>query len=216
MAMSNMQQQVIFRKQWGFATKKLYMDKISPKMLVVGKVIGSVQLRDIGKTIAHNQIVGFNEYEINKSKDLQVAIKMRWIEIVQNRSLLLTANSVPTTSETPQPTNDMTKDEILKIATEMARAMFQEFAQNDPRLRELKDEISSLKDHIGKDRVIVQTISDKAPIKIEDNSAKNMFIDIEDTKLDTNIQEIGTEKEEKEDLSASLDKMKTFRRKPRQ
>ena len=64
---------------------------VGAKMKVVGKVVGRVDLPDIGRVVHWNQIADFTEMEVNKSKILHTAIKKGYLEVIENRGLLARA-----------------------------------------------------------------------------------------------------------------------------
>ena len=226
---SSEQQQLIFRKSWANTSKRIHHEKLGPGMKIIGRVIGSVELSDIGRIIGHNQIVDLNEFEINNSKRLQHAIRMNWVEVIEDRGLLIRALIKPQQPTQQQPTGD-NKAELLEIAKEMAKVMAKEMLKDGDVVRELvkqqgqlikqenenlKQEIRSLKDNFSDQKIVVQQ-KENEPFIIENEKPEDIFIDIntEDSGIKSNIQEVGKEKDEIQDLSGSLEKMKRFRRKP--
>ena len=108
--LSNMSQQTLFRRTWSESSKRLYNENRSPVMKIMGKVSGHVSLSDLGKNIAFGQIVELTESDITRSKDLQDAIRMKWVDVIENRSMILRAPAVVV----EQKKEEMNKEELIK------------------------------------------------------------------------------------------------------
>jgi len=201
-------QQLIFQRLWSNSSKRLYQEKLGPGMKIVGRVVGSVHLKDIGKVIAYDQVADLNETDINKSKDLQIALKNRWIEIIEDRGMMKRALAMATPQQKEEEKND-----VMQMAREMAKEMAKEMVQNV-----LAKEIAGIKDSLKERSVVREYITspetkEQKPIVIEEENPENVFIDVGETNVNANLNEIGIVKEEKTDLTDSLEKMKKFRRK---
>lgn len=211
------EQQLIFKRSWSNTSKRLHNEKLGPGMKIMGKVIGSVDLSDIGRVVNYNQIVDVNEFEINNSKRLHHAIKMGWIEVIEDRGMLRRA--LVKQGKLIQPELKDNKEDLLEMAKEMAKVMAKEMLKDDTAVRELKNELTKeirdLKEKITSETVIVEK-TEKTFI-VEEQKPEDIFIDIDEKKsgVKSSIDEVGKEKEEKEDLTDSLEKMKRFRRKPK-
>ena len=214
--LSNMSQQTLFRRTWSESSKRLYNENRSPVMKIMGKVSGHVSLSDLGKNIAFGQIVELTESDITRSKDLQDAIRMKWVDVIENRSMILRAPAVVI----EQKKEEMNKEELMNLAKEMAKTMVQEVIKseqekNSTLVEELKHQINDLKESrtVVQTQIIQQT-TEKEKIKLDDQHS-SIFIDLDEKdKPNVNLNDFGTVKEEKVDLSSSLEKMKRFRRKP--
>jgi HAMP domain-containing protein len=223
--MSNFSQQSLFRRNWSGSTKKLYVESRAPVMKIIGRVSGHVSLSDLGKNVAYGQIVELTDQEIARSKDLEQAIKMKWVDVIDNRSMIL---KVPVTAKTEQKKDEMNKDEILNLAKEMAKTMVTEIlnseqSKNTQMVDELKSEINSLKKTIDEKMISQTTIINQtgetqtsgSSLQFEEQELNSIVIDVDEKEVgSTNLNNFGTEKQEKTDISSSLEKMKKFRRKP--
>jgi hypothetical protein len=207
-------QQVIYRRLHNQHVKKMFQDNRGIVMKVKGKVVGQVQLKDIGRIINLDQIIELNEYELNRSQDLQNAIRQKWVEIVSGHSDMLRAIATP--SQPQQQTQQIDQTQLLEIAKEMAKTMAQEMVKNNPDMKSMAKEMANemVSQLSGK---LVQGTSQqqKETLKIDEELA-NIVIDVDETGLEekANIKEIGSIKEEKSNISGSLEKMRRFRRKP--
>lgn len=210
-------QQNMYGRIWGKVTRDLQREKMGRFMIVKGRVIGNVEITDLCKQIAYNSVVTFSELEINKSKDLHNAIRHGWVEIIEDRGAL--ARALVTPSQVQQPLIDESR--ILEMAQEIAKTTAKEMLKNNATMqdtiRELAKEmaremvkelnIPKLKEEEVEQKV-EQQIED---VLIEDQKPKNIFIDVEsNVKVNADVGQI---KEEKVNLSDSLEKMKRFRRK---
>lgn len=60
-----------------------------PKVMrVVGKVVGKVTIRDIGKDVYYNDVVDIQEADVLRSNDIIHAFKERWIDVIFGKELL--------------------------------------------------------------------------------------------------------------------------------
>jgi hypothetical protein len=222
---SNNSQQQIFRRTWHGVTKKLQGEKLGKFMVVKGRVVGRVDLKDIGKTIHYNGTATITEYEINKSKDLQEALRRNWIEIIEDRGAMLRAVS---STEEPKVAVQAGLDEarILEMAKEIAKHTALEIikqsvsekggnsngSNGNGNVNDIAKELArQMMEEIKKgtsDRVI-----EKEKLVLEEEKAGNVFIDVDEKGVNAKITNIGKEKEEKIDISDSLERMKKFKRK---
>lgn len=209
------QQQSLHRRSWSSISKRIHNEKMGPGMKIIGKVMGSVDLNDIGRVVAYNQIVDINEMEVNNSKKLHHALKMGWIEIIEDRGLLRRALIL---QGKPQEIKEE-KQDLMEIAKEMAKTMAIEMLKNNDAVKELKQELTKeIRDLKGS--IVIQQLpqieSEKEKVFIEEKEKpEDIFVDLDGQEtIKHNIVEVGTIKEEKEDLSDSIAKMKKFRRKP--
>ena len=201
-----MLQQHIFRKLRNYNNIK----REEMYMIIKGKIPTTIRLSDINKNIGLGQEVSLTEYDVNRSRDLQNAIKREWVEIVFDRSMLKRAVSIQGSQE------KVTDPDLVSIAKNMAQTMAEEMVKNSPLIREMAKEIAKemvleIKDNF-KSALPVEIESRK--ISIQDQKPDNVFIDFndDDVKIETNISEIGTVEVKKDDLSGSLEKMKRFKK----
>lgn len=182
-------------------------------MVIKGKILTAVRLNDIGKIIECGKEIALNEYEVNRSKDLQNALNRGWVEIIYDRAMLkraVASQNIKTSSE------KITENDVVELAKKMARAMAEEMIKNSPIVKEIakelaKEMVSEIKGNIKVEQIIVPHMSEK---KIEINSADNIFVEFKDEEagITGDLNNIGIEKEEKSDLTSSLEKIKKFRR----
>ena len=175
-----------------------------------------------GEKLPYIEAEPINEFEVNNSKRLQHAIRMNWVEVVEDRGLLkraLIMKSKPQVKEAA--TED--KTDMIEMAKEMAKTMVKEMMKDGEIVKELikqenkdlKQEIRSIKESIGEQNITIkEEKKEKEPFIIEEEKPDEIFVDVEESGIKANIVEVGKEKEEKQDLSGSLEKMKRFRRKP--
>lgn len=217
MPISNDEQQQLFRRTWAINSKRIHQEKLGKGMKVIGKVVGNVQLRDIGKVIPFDRIVDLNELEVNKSNDLQIALRSKWLDVVEDRGMLKRA--LVYQGQTTSITEDQ-DTKTIELAKEMAKAMVQEMLKDNDLLKKVADDVSQIKNNMGEQQVIIQadkqqTEEKKSKIVIEETDLSNVVIDVDETNTQAEIKEIGKVKEEESDISGSLEKMKRFRRKPK-
>lgn len=199
-------QQILLRRIWKTPVPR----QIEVYMIIRGKIIQVVQLKDIGKQLEYGKELSLNEYEVNKSKDLQNAINRKWVEIVFDRGMLKRAMTVQ-----GQQQEKIAEADIIDIAKKMAQSMAEEMIKNSPLVKEIAKEIAKemvigINENIKTQQVIVQQNVEK---KIDLKSSDNIFVDFKDeeTGMKANIKDIGTVEVQKDDLSGSLEKMKKFR-----
>jgi hypothetical protein len=197
-------QQILLRRTWKPPKKaEIYM-------IIKGKIVNIVQLNDIGKRVEYGKEISLNEYEINRSKDLQNAIKREWVEVVFDRGMLKRALTVQGQQE------KIAESDIIDIAKKMAQSMAEEMIKHSPLVREIAKELAKemvleIRDNLKIEQVTVNNVTtDK---KIELDSPNNVFVEFKDDELDikANMQDIGIVKEEKSDLSQALEKMKKMK-----
>lgn len=177
---------------------------------VIGRVIGRVNIRDIGKEVLYNQVADVPVNDATKSKDLLQAIDEKWVEIVYggeflNRQL---TNFVPRpqqgqqiqqVQQVPQSqginTADL-KDFATKIAQDAATAAANRSVDS------IRSMIGEMSDKIGSGSnvdaaKIVEEIAKRLPTQTQTNSGSStvkiedsdkVFVRIDDNKtLDSNI-----------------------------
>jgi HD-GYP domain-containing protein (c-di-GMP phosphodiesterase class II) len=196
-------QQILLRKTWKPPKKaEIYM-------IIKGKIVNIVQLNDIGKRVEYGKEISLNEYETNRSKDLQNAIKREWVEVVFDRGMMKRALTVQGQQE------KIAEYDIIDIAKKMAQSMAEEIIKHSPLVKEIAKEIAKemvleIRDNLKIEQVTVNNITDK---KIELDCPNNVFVEFKDDELDikANMQDIGIIKEEKSDLSQALEKMKKMK-----
>jgi hypothetical protein len=178
-------------------------------MIIRGKIINIVQLNDIGKRVEYGKEISLNEYEVNRSKDLQNAIRREWVEVVFDRAML--KRSIATQSQQ----EIIAETDIVNIAKTMAQSMAEEMLRNSPIVKEVakeiaKEMVSEIRENLKIEQVVKQVPEQK--IEINDTSS-NLFVDFKDEEvgIKANIKEIGTVEVQKDDLASSLEKMKKFR-----
>jgi hypothetical protein len=197
-------QQVLSRKIWN------QQKRVEVYMIIRGKIINVIQLNDIGKRVEFGKELSLNEYEVNKSKDLQNAIKRDWVEIVFDRGMIKRSVTVPG----QQVKN--TDSEIIDIAKKMAQTMIEELPKDNTLVKEIakelaKEMILELKENLKIEQVVRTEKAENK--KIDLSSSDNVFVEFkdEDTGMKSNIKELGTVKVQKDNLSSSLEKMKKIR-----
>jgi hypothetical protein len=175
-------------------------------MIIRGKIINVVQLKDIGKRIEYGKELTLTEYEVNKSKDLQNAIKRNWVDIVFDRGMLKRAVTVQQSQQT--------QTDILDIAKKMAQTMAEEMIKNSPLVKGIakeiaKEMVTEIRDNLKIEQVVQQPTDNK----IDLNKSNDIFVDFKDEEVEitSNIKDIGTVEVQKDDLTSSLEKMRKFR-----
>jgi len=174
-------------------------ERITIAMIVRGNVVGAVDIRDLGRRIFWQKDAEFSEYEVNRSKDLQRAVRMKWITVIDDRKHL----HGRILKEAPKD-EKMDEEKIMEMATKMAKIMAKEMSQETAKIviEEMKKNPNT----------ITNVIHEKAVEKKDDKfetKPENTFIEIdEETKIDTNIERIGTVAKKKSSISDSLNKMK--------
>lgn len=194
-------QQFLVRRSWNPQIKKIEI-----YMIIRGKIINVVQLKDIGKRIEYGKELTLTEYEVNKSKDLQNAIKRNWVDIVFDRGMLKRAVTVQQSQQT--------QTDILDIAKKMAQTMAEEMIKNSPLVKGIakeiaKEMVTEIRDNLKIEQVVQQPTDNK----IDLNKSNDIFVDFKDEEVEitSNIKDIGTVEVQKDDLTSSLEKMRKFR-----
>ena len=180
-------------------------------MIIKGKILTAVRLNDIGKVVECGREVILNEYEVNRSKDLQNAINRNWVEIVYDRAMLKRAISV---QNSKTGNEKVLESDVLEIAKNMAKAMAEEMIKNSTIVKDIakelaKEMISEIKG-IKVEQLIVPQVSEK---KIDINSTDNIFVEFKDEEvgMTANMSKTGNVEVQKDDLTSSLEKMKRFK-----
>jgi hypothetical protein len=203
-------QQHLMRHVWKPAIKR------EPEivMIIKGKILTAVRLNDIGKVVEYGKEIVLNEYEVNRSRDLQNAITRGWVDIVYDKAMLKRAIAVQNSNTS---FDKPTEPDVMELAKKMARAMAEEMIKNSPVVKEIakeiaKEMVTEIKDNIKVEQIIVPQTSAK---KIEINSAdNNIFVDFKDEEagITASINKPGNIEVQKDDLTSSLEKMKRFKR----
>ena len=196
-------QQHLMRRTW--KPRK----EIEISMIIKGKIINSVRLNDIGKSIDLGQEISLNEYEVNKSKDLQNAINRDWVEIIYDRGMLKRAQ----VAGIQQKSSDV---EILDMAKKMAQTMAEEMIKNSQLVKEIAKELAKEMVLEIKDNLKIEHVSQQvAQEKFKSDSPDNIFVEFKDDEsgITANINNARTVEVQKDDLTGSLEKMKMFRKK---
>jgi hypothetical protein len=195
-------------------TKYLLQQKFNNGMVIIGKVGGTVNLRDIGRILNYGATAHITEYEINKSKDLQEAIRKGWVEIIEDRGAIKRAIVSVRGEVEPTPTQQgFNKEEMISLAKQMAKEMATEMLKsNEIVMNAAKDMASGMAKEMVKElnlniqNVIPEKKDEK--LQLDDVKPDNVFIDVEENKAKI---EVGTVRE-KINLNGSLEKMRRFKR----
>jgi len=173
------------------------------RMIIKGKILSHVHLDDIGKHVECGKEISLNEYEVNRSKDLQNAIKRNWIEVVFDRNLV----------KKPQ-IQEKSQEVDLELAKKLALTMVEEMIKNSSIVREVakeiaKEMVSEIQGNLKIEQVVVQQNNTNTVTK----ESNDVFIDFSDEEvgLKSNTKDIGTVEVQKDDLTSSLEKMKRFK-----
>lgn len=217
MPAANVNQQAIFRRMWSNSSKRLYNEKLGPGMKIIGRVVGQVNFKDISRVVQYNQVIHLTEIEINRSRELQHAIRMKWVEVIEDKGMLRRANAIQTPQPQPKNENEMDSEKMMQLAKEMAKTMAQEMiANSNDTVKELTSEIAALKEKLGESFVPSSIVPEQqkqaADRFVVEEDMSNVVIDVEETSK-ANISSVGEVKEEKSDIGGSLAKMRKFRRK---
>jgi len=181
-------------------------ERITIAMVVKGNVVGAVDIRDLGRRIFWKKEAEFSEYEVNRSRDLQRAIRTNWVEVVDDRKHMHGKILKDTSKD-----DKMDEAKMMEMATKMAKVMAKEMASETA-----KTVIEEMKKNQNTITQVIHTTSSentkkdtKFKIKPEDT-----FIEIDQgTKVDTNINRIGKIDKKKTSISDSLNKMKMITKK---
>jgi hypothetical protein len=177
---------------------------------VIGRVIGRVNIRDIGKEVLYNQVADIHVNDAIRSKDLLQAVDEEWVEVVYGNEFLnrQRANFAPKPQQ-HQPvqqtqqvqqvqgisTADL-KDFATKIAHDAATAAANQSVDS------IRSMIGEMSDKIGSGNIdavqLVEEITKRLPStqSVQQIQTKNDIIDDaskvfiridEDKKLDSNI-----------------------------
>ena len=163
---------------------------------VIGRVVGSVYIKDIDKTIFHNQVIDITVGEYVRSKDLLQAKSQKWVDIVQGNEYLPFVDKTKTIEKTLEIPMDI-KDLMSQVATMAAEQSIAGIKQTLDNLTE-KMQAGSQIDAAQ----VVSEILKKMPQQIEksteskvDKGTENVFINIDEGKLlESNIKtgDLGT------------------------
>jgi hypothetical protein len=201
-------QQHLMRRVWKPPVMKQEDDIY---MIIRGKILTAVRLSDIRKVVECGKEVFLTEFEAKSSRDLKNAISRNWVEVVYNKTV---AKKTIATQESSQ---NISQNEIVNIAKTMAQTMAEEMIRNSPLVKEIakelaKEMVTEIKDNIKIEQLNVPHTSGK-DIKI-DSSSETIFIDFKDEEagITANMSNIGIEKQEKSDLTSSLEKIKKLKK----
>lgn len=178
-------------------------------MVVRGCVSGNVSLADIKRTVAYNATLSLTELEVNKSKDLQNAIRCGWVEVIEDRGMIHRATVSNTVVQQKQ---EFDKEAMMDMAREMAKTMAAEMVKTNPDIQALAKEMAKeMAKEINLKQPMVLGVT-KTEQTLEDEKVANLFIDVDDIGVKVNNENIGTVREEGIDLSSSLEKFKRFKK----
>jgi hypothetical protein len=215
--LANNFQQTLMGQFWKNTAKMMHQKQVGKNMVVVGKVIGSVLIRDLGKTIHYGASTSFNELEINKSRDLHQAIRQGWIEIIEGKDMLKRALVTPTIQTEqiqPQQQQNINKEEMMEMVKEMAKTMATEMMKSNQSVMSVAKEVAKeMVKEINSTGGIQQSIATNSS-KYDENEKddpKNIFLDVDESKFNVNINKIGIIEESNNDLSNTLEKMKRLK-----
>ncbi|MDO8640296.1 MAG: hypothetical protein Q7R33_02030 [Nitrosarchaeum sp.] len=177
-----------------------HMKALMPEIVkVIGRVIGTVSIKDIGRDINYNQTVDISIGEANRSKDLLDALKKNWVEIIQGRELV---QNILYSSDRPEIQPQILQQQNTAINPNEIKQLVEQSAKNAvaASMAVFLEEMKKLQSNntISADAVnsIVNQIVEKLPtvvtkdgkIKVDD-LAESVFIDLNDNReLQTNIE----------------------------
>jgi len=177
-------------------------ERITIAMVVRGNVIGAVDIRDLGRRIIWKKDAEFSEFEVNRSKDLQLAIRMNWVTVVDDRKHMhgRILKDIPKDDK-------MDEEKMMEMAIKMAKEMAKEMSKETAKT--VIDEINKNPNRIT--NVIYKEKEDKKKDDKFEAKPEDTFVEIDEkTKVDTNINRIGKVEKKKTKLSDSLSKMKVI------
>jgi hypothetical protein len=223
-------QQYLSNKFWANHTLRNNMN-------IKGKVVNTLKLKDINKSVDFNQEISLTDKE-SESKDLEIARKRGWIEVTEDKmtkKIEMQTNEFTKTEQTVQQkqteqtvqqkqteqTKQVNQNEVYELAKQMASKMVEEMLKNNSFVKEMASQISqqtvsNIKENL-QNHIVLQGNQgiEKVPIKLEDKTNNDVFIDFnEDEKnIQSNITEIGIVEEKQDNVSSSIEKLKKFKRK---
>jgi hypothetical protein len=180
---------------------------------VIGRVIGRVNIRDIGKEVLYNQVADIHVSDAEKSKDLIQAIDEKWVDVVYGGEFLnrQRANFTPR----PQPQQYVQQVPVQQVQTNqgISTADLKDFATKivqDAATAAANQSVDSIRSMIGEmsDKIgsgsnvdaaqIVAEIAKRLPstqqtaVQVKDDAiiddAGKVFVRIDESKkLDSNI-----------------------------
>lgn len=221
MTLHSIQQQQLHARSWGTVTKRLFSEKTGKTMKVIGKVSGSINLADLGRKIHFNQLVSFTEFEINRSKELQKAIRKKWVDVVEDRGMILrgldASKSSPETVRAPEQHATIDYNKMKEMAREMAQEMAKEMLKDNQSIKDIVKEVAieltkKIDEKVVVQETIIQESTKKKELNIKEENPDNVFIDVDENTIKLKEKKIGKVKEKKADISKSLNKMKRFKR----
>jgi hypothetical protein len=202
-------QQHLMRRTWApkRQEKEIYM-------IIKGKILNTVRLNDIGRTVECGKEISLNEYEVNRSKDLQNAIKREWVEIVYDRGMMKRAVVVQGSSLQEKQAIEA---DVLDLAKKLAMSMAEEMVKNSSLVKDIakevaKEMVTELKDNLRVEQVVVNNSTSQNK-KIELDSPDNVFVDFKDEEvgIKASLNKSSQIEMQKDDLTSSLEKMKKFK-----
>lgn len=199
-------QQILVRTIWK-------PPKQEEKMIIKGKILNSVILKDINKLIYLGKEIELTQREVDKSEDLKNAIKRGWVEVIKGKDMF---KKPPLSS--PNKSNSINpivhpNEEIMDLAKKMATTMAEEMLKNSPIVKEIAKEVAKEMILELKQNLPFQVSKQEEKISFDDNS-KNIFVDFnEEDEVVANLENIGIEKTETSDISNTLKKMEKLRKK---
>lgn len=199
-------QQILVRTIWK-------PPKQEEKMIIKGKILNSVILKDINKLIYLGKEIELTQREVDKSEDLKNAIKRGWVEVIKGKDMFKKPPlSSPNKSNSINPIVH-SNEEIMDLAKKMATTMAEEMLKNSPIVKEIAKEVAKEMILELKQNLPFQVSKQEEKISLDDNS-KNIFVDFnEEDEVVANLENIGIEKTETSDISNTLKKMEKLRKK---
>lgn len=216
-------QQILHRRQWSEGVKRLHQEKHGGYMKIIGNVGGRAKIKDLGLEIPYNAIITINEFQVNKSTDLQIAIRKGYVKVVEDRGMIL--RSLKGSTE-PPPVQSMDSEidynKMAGMVKDMAKDMAKEMMMNTTSFKALakemakemsKETTSEIKKALD-EKIVVSSeqIKKQKDIELNSDNPENVFIDVDDKEIKIKDQKIGKVEEKKANISKSLSKMKRFKR----
>jgi hypothetical protein len=163
---------------------------------VIGRVIGEVLIRDIGRKVYYNKMLDIPVSEVNRSKDLIDAIKKNWVEVIQGKEHItsiayesekvdITPVSAPVQTQVIQQTVNL--DDIKRYIDSSAATILEQLKS-----LQAKDAMTIDKNFVTEiaEQLANKIATDKKVTVTVDDKPDDVFINLDQTKeLKTNINE---------------------------
>jgi hypothetical protein len=144
----NQQQQTMFKRLWANHSKQIIKENSVNYMIVRGTVLGDVEISDIGRRVPYGECQIFSNTEVENSKDLKEAADRGWLQVIKGSFVVKHCPVVrpDAINRKLNQEDSMTKDEITRLAQEMARTMAHEMSRemlkNHDSLKEIIQELA--------------------------------------------------------------------------